>query len=259
MFKKFAILCVAASPYLAFSDEARWSGAYAGLNAGYQWSHAETNLEPTGYWTTRSDAFARSSVQTLREGGSRDLNPEGYPLGLQGGYNYQINNYVFGIEADFDYAGLHKNNQTGYAVLAPGLSSDTVMFKESVRNNWTSTLRARFGYSTDKFLGYVTGGLAYGNYRVSSSYTIYESPTYYSATASSSKNLLGWVLGAGLEYSLTKHWALRGEYLYFKYQNLNMNSLVAGTPSVEAMGYTNHHSITNINSQTLRVGINYRF
>jgi len=39
-------------------------------------------------------------------------------------------------------------------------------------------------------------------------------PVGTAVTASQSKTMTGWTLGAGLEYALTERWTVRGEYRY---------------------------------------------
>lgn len=53
-----------------------WTGAYVGVNLGYQFGSA---------------AFS--------------MNPSGFAGGLQAGYNYQINQLVIGAETDFQFSG----------------------------------------------------------------------------------------------------------------------------------------------------------
>jgi outer membrane immunogenic protein len=134
-----------------------WSGAYAGLNLGYLWS-AVGNL------------------------GTR---PRGIAGGIQGGYNWQVGQIVFGGEIDLQLTGAEDT-------FAP--------YKFS--NPWFGTLRARMGYVFDNVLLFGTAGLAYGGGRVAI------------AGLSESQTHLGWTAGGGVEIGLTPHWSAKAEYLF---------------------------------------------
>lgn len=144
-----------------------WTGFYVGVNAGYGF----------GQFT----------------GGTGNLfkDPNGFAGGLQAGYNRQIGQLVVGLETDINYAHLRANNA---ALGIPG-SKNTV--------DYYGTLRGRFGYAIDRFLPYVTAGLAYGG-------TTVKVP----ALGKSDPVHVGWTAGAGIEYALTNNITARVEGLY---------------------------------------------
>ena len=128
----------------------------------------------------------------------------GFTGGLQMGYNYQfVNNVVLGVETDF---------------------------------NWADIIRARLGYAMDRFLPYITGGVAYAN-------TKYTDPFGFS----DSNLKWGWTAGAGLEYAITNNWTVKAEYLYLGFDNSKTNYFNGDQLSVGS------------NIQTARVGVNYKF
>ena len=119
-------------------------------------------------------------------------------LGLSGGqvggtvgYNKQLGNVVFGVEGDIDWSGL---NGTSTTAGCPGGCSTS--------DTWLSTVRGRVGYSIDRFMPYVTGGLAVGDIRAAA-------PGF----AGGSTTNAGWTLGAGLEVALPGNWTAKAEYL----------------------------------------------
>ena len=135
-----------------------WTGFYAGVNAGY------------GF-----DATDKSGTS----------NDGGFVGGGQIGYNWQLNQFVFGVEADIQYADLEtKYNGTGY--------------KDGI--NWFGTVRARAGYAVDKYLVYATGGFAYGGADTSGT--------------GGDDTRTGWTVGGGLEYAFTSNITGRIEGLY---------------------------------------------
>jgi outer membrane immunogenic protein len=102
-----------------------WTGAYAGVNAGY------------------------GMGQFNKAGGNRFKDSDGFVGGVQGGYNYQLpNNIVLGAEADVDFADLKgKASSTGVS----GAKSKVDVF---------GTARVRAGYAFDRVLPYLTAGYA---------------------------------------------------------------------------------------------------
>jgi outer membrane immunogenic protein len=134
-----------------------WTGPYLGGNLGYQWG--DTTRNPT--------------------------NPSGIAGGVQGGYNWQSGQFVFGAEAD----------------IAASRASDTFApWKFS--NRWFGTLRGRAGYAFNNFLFYGTGGFAVGDGRAEV------------GALSESKTHFGWTVGVGLEVGLTSNLSARIEYLF---------------------------------------------
>src|SRR4051812_32904022 len=85
-----------------------WTGFYAGFNGGYGWSKSSTTATPFQNFPglVVIPAFAVS----------QDLN--GPVFGGQVGYNYQIANWVVGVEGDFDWAGI--NNASASLAISPG-------------------------------------------------------------------------------------------------------------------------------------------
>ncbi|MEA2907439.1 MAG: outer rane immunogenic protein [Alphaproteobacteria bacterium] len=135
-----------------------WMGPYLGLNLGYEWGSVSNN--PT--------------------------RPNGLEGGIQGGYNWQNGQYVFGVETDLQLSG-----------------ADDVIAPWKFSNPWFGTTRARIGYAANNILFYGTGGLAYGSLKLDS------------AGLTETKTSLGWAIGAGVEMGLTPNWSAKVEYLYF--------------------------------------------
>jgi outer membrane immunogenic protein len=101
-------------------------------------------------------------------------------------------------------------------------------------NPWFGTLRARGGFAMNSVLFYGTVGLAYGTLTMKNALT----------TVSESHISAGWTAGAGVEAAVWGNWTVRAEYLYV---DLSNSSFV--------LDGTNH----GIQSNLLRVGVNYRF
>lgn len=155
---------IAAPVYMppAFS----WTGFYIGGNAGYGWGNVNAN------------GFANVG----------DL--DGFVGGGQIGYNYQMGQFVLGLEADLQFADLSSGNNLGLL---------------NVKTDYFGTVRARAGVAFDRFMPYITGGWAYGNVKTSIPAIGFSSDRSHTG---------GFAVGAGLEYAVTNNIIAGVEYLY---------------------------------------------
>jgi outer membrane immunogenic protein len=177
-----------------------WTGFYVGLNGG--------------------GAFGSSTWDT-----AGSINTSGGLVGGTVGYNYQINHFVVGAEADIDWAGISGTTTTA-ACPAGCKTSDS----------WLSTIRGRVGYAADRFLPYFTGGAALGNIDATT------------GPLTTSASNAGWTVGAGLEFAFTPSWSAKAEYLY-----VNLGKFNCG---FNCGGLTDNVSFS---ANIVRGGINYRF
>src|SRR4030042_622174 len=79
-----------------------WTGFYAGINVGGAINESKYKLSPPGL-------FSESSTNSLRTD-SGSLNNGAFTSGAQLGYNYQVCNFVFGLETDFNYNGTDESD-----------------------------------------------------------------------------------------------------------------------------------------------------
>lgn len=213
-----------------------WTGAYIGLNAGYGGGKAEHPFSITDTTTV--------PATTLLSGGL-DFNSSGFVGGAQVGYNYQIDQFVLGVEADIQGANVKGE---GSLTLTDNLGN-VLDARLGTKLDWYGTVRARVGVAaTDRFLVYATGGLAYGRT------TSYARGTLGGATfdESAKETKTGWTVGAGAEYAVTNNVTFKTEYLYTDLGKANLYSdeLIPGI---------NANLDREFNFHTVRVGINYKF
>lgn len=124
--------------------------------------------------------------------------------------------------------------------------------------NWLGTLRAKIGFAGDRWLAYVTGGLAYGQVRLASSAT-YADGNFYNYTAcgggcvapatyivapstaaswsgSMTQTRTGWALGGGLNYALTNNFFVKTEGIYYDLGRSSLTVSGTGTTSCITVG-----------------------
>ncbi len=139
-----------------------WTGFYIGLNGGGIWG--QNNLSSVFF-----DGGARVSAQTLGAlAGSGGVNGRSAIGGVQAGYNWQgPTPWVVGVEADIQGMSLNENRTSGIFTVTGQQAQDF----DQVHHDWLATFRGRAGYTVNRALLYVTGGLAVGDMRFSRTQT----------------------------------------------------------------------------------------
>ena len=227
-----------------------WTGFYVGGNIGYSWGRSSDTSTLTN---TAGTALLTST-------GTTDLN--GVVGGGQIGYNWQIQNWVWGLEADIQ--GTNEKGTRNFicpagvciptppAILAP-VAGIAVPVALNQKIDWFGTVRGRAGVlATPTLLLYATGGLAYGE--VDSNATIGAASTAFPNTGATN---FGWTAGAGIEGAIGGGWTARLEYLYVDLGRVNGSFLTTIVPiggGVLSANYSSH-----ITDNIVRVGINYKF
>lgn len=241
-----------------------WTGFYAGLNAGVNWSNRNVNPayidnDPVNPWTPQEIAELWPVPAPYAN------NRTGFIGGAQIGYNYQMGQFVIGAEADF--MGSTANQSSSGSISIPNFMQNGTALETSnskIQQSWLGTVRLRAGYAADRVLLYVTGGFAYGNvdYTLTTSEVQGNGSTLYFA-GQKSQTKAGYTFGAGVEYALTNNWIIRGEYLYY---NLGSASALASPTTAIAGGSVtpNFSTVlgkgsTTIDGNIVRAAISYKF
>jgi outer membrane immunogenic protein len=165
--------------------------------------------------------------------------------GVGGGYDWQRDSLVIGVEGDI--AGAFR----GRAVSVIAASGSGQFPFVSDKTEAIATVRARAGLALDRTLVYVTAGFA----TIETKSTAFNS--YYSCCAVLSS--FSWApalaLGGGLEYALDNHWTVGGEGLYLLAAT-NRNS---ATYLVPGAGVVTTTYGTSPSQALAKAGVNYKF
>lgn len=248
-----------AAPFVA--DPWTWSGFNVGLNGGYSIAQSKSSVTFAN-GVTGSFASPPNSVT------SANFNIHGYEFGAQLGYNWAFAIYVVGLEADFqgsaergDFNFLCAANAGGGAfgpcspaltTTPPGATGAALSLEQKL--SWYGTVRARIGAEfTPRIVGYLTGGLAYGQITTDGTFTGFTAAGTSVVTAFDTSTLKGgWTIGAGFEGRLLGHWTAKAEYLYLDLGTVQ-GSVTNGPGQITAN--FSSHPRDNI----FRVGVNYHF
>ncbi len=180
-----------------------WTGVYVDGRIGYMWGR-----EPATCFSSQ---------------------PSGGVGGAHIGYNYQVAQFVLGLEGD-----VNGTSYSGSTFSALGLAN------VSTKIPVDGSARGRIGYAWDRALFYATGGAAFADIKDS-----FAGPGGF---ASLSRTRVGWTVGGGVEYAITNNWSVRAEYRYTDYGRFLDTPFVLPTP-------VNHHSTDN----RVQVGFSYKF
>jgi outer membrane immunogenic protein len=247
-----------------------WSGFYIGVNAGYGWGKANTDIAyaggnalegPVGNSFDPLPAFAHSDSGKLN-------GPNG---GGQIGYNWQFAPMgVLGIEADLQATRQKHSNRFVDSFSSSFNDSEEIVTDDlthvtdfEAKISWFGTVRGRLGYAWNGVLLYGTGGLAYGEVGLSGTsvstltgsggdnidvnpFTIVTAKSF----AASAVNL-GWTAGAGIEGALANNWTWKAEYLHMDLGSLSVTGIAATGATFTAS--------SKFTDEIVRVGLNYRF
>lgn len=165
-----------APPIAAYS----WSGFYIGGHLGGVWSHTD--------WSGIS--FDPSAVYSFYSSGIAG--------GVHGGFNYQVQQWVFGIEGSWTSIDL----SDGFA------SSPSNSYATKI--DWITTVVGRVGYTWDRWLLYVSGGYAGAQVIAIGTGGGLPGPFRLAATDN------GWTVGGGLEFMWWNNFVFGADYKYIE-------------------------------------------
>jgi outer membrane immunogenic protein len=219
-----------------------WTGFYIGGNVGYSWGNSDsTETITNGVGAT---LFTNS--------GSFKLNgPIG---GGQIGYNWQSDNWVYGVEGDIQASG--QKGGVDFVcptdVCSPGVA---VVGSLNEKLTWFGTLRLRAGVLvTPSTLAYVTGGWAFGG--IKSDLMLSIPGTTNTFSSSTSRN--GWTLGLGVETNVGGNWTAKLEYIYLNLGTFS-NAYATAIPAPVRGGFLGVNYSSRITDNIVRIGLNYKF
>jgi outer membrane immunogenic protein len=195
-----------AAPIYAPPAYYNWTGFYAGINAGYGWG--------TG------------SLAEI------DVGPSGGLIGGTLGYNWQVGQIVWGLETDLQWSSIEASG--------PCRGNRSC----EVNSDWFGTARGRMGFAAwDRWMPYITAGIAYGNIGAN-----------VSGIGGRSETNAGWTLGAGVEYAMWTGWTAKFEYLF-----VDLGDFDCGVRDCGGRPRGGLANQVDYQASILRVGANYRF
>jgi outer membrane immunogenic protein len=200
-----------------------WTGCYVGVSGGGAWGHSDQ---------IAGGPFATGSVT----GGG--YNVSGGLVGGGLGCNYQVSQWVFGVDGDISW--VDKSGSTNE--VAPFNPAAVVGTQE----HWLATVRGRIGFTPfERWLLYVHGGFAAAGVEAT-----LVSPV--AGSQSQTQNRDGWTAGVGVETAFWHDWSAKLEYLHVDFGSLGyFNPSPAPTVNIR--------SDVPLTNEIVRAGINWHF
>ncbi|MBR1274432.1 outer membrane protein [Bradyrhizobium sp. AUGA SZCCT0283] len=196
-----------------------WTGCYLGAGGGGAMTNNDNNL---------TDPLTGLAVTGNVTNGAR-----GWFGTVQGGCDYQFNNWVVGAFADYDFMDVH-----GDVSLFPGTSGQQ-------KQDWQWSVGGRVGYLIlPQLLTYVSGGFTQGHWKSTTLNAFGIGPVLTSPGFTRN----GWFIGTGDEYALSflpgLFWKTEYRYSEFDRASVGINDFATGLPfGVNSTQKLREHSV----------------
>lgn len=205
-----------------------WSGFYAGVNGGWGSSR-----------NTWDEVFAAPAIPL----GSHDAT--GGTVGGQIGYRWQASSWVFGVEAQGNWADFHGSNAIG---IVPAISNDT-------RIDAFGLFTGQIGYAANNVLFYLKGGAAVTSDR----YRVLATGTNVLLANTVDNTRWGGVVGVGLEYGFAPNWSAGIEYNHMFMQDKTYDFVSNGIVIAAPAGTLLFQNRIRQDVDLVTARINYKF
>jgi len=214
-----------------------WTGCHIGGNGGgvsvnKEWSNSAASPLVTAGGIVIPAAPAGAGFGTHTASGGIG--------GLQGGCDYQIGTWVFGLQGDYDWTNATGNNINS---VLTGLTDQS-----SIQS--LASVTARAGYAWDRFLLYAKAGGAWERDNYSIVVTANGAPF-----GTTSEQRAGWTVGVGGEYAFLDWLTGFVEYDFYGFGTTtnNFSCSLAGCVSVFLPIDVKEHK------NVFKVGLNFKF
>ena len=215
-----------------------WGGFYIGVNGGGASARKCWDLQGLG------NVFFPAVAE-----GCHDAT--GGVVGGQVGYRWQAANWVFGVEAQGDWANLSGRNTS---LLVPaGLVALGASYSNQSKVDAIGLFTGQVGYAWNNVLWYVKGGAAVTHDK----YNGITSPALGNFTFdTASEDRWGGVVGTGIEIGFAPHWSVAFEYDHLFMGTRNITTTLA-PPIIAGIAFRNERIRQDVDMGTVRV--NYTF
>lgn len=253
-FKNLIIVFIAGTSVQVYAQGSHnWSGAYVGGALSLVKGRATTNTSTTGPFT--GSYFTSPDPTQISEVIGGDLKKTGVDVGGFAGFGQQFGNLYLGLEGGVSTLGLNDSRSRGAVYISNSAGKFENRIK--VKTNVQAMLRTRLGWTQERWIAYVSGGLAATYIKINAKFTdnFLGAGAYGQSRNSQAK--LGWTIGFGGEYALNKQWSLRGDYAFVDYGRIKA-SMDVKNPAFPTFGNEMTSSV-KLRAQIISLGFVYRY
>lgn len=283
-----------------------WAGGYIGATLNWNSSTSEGQLKsstlglaPNGFLSANTLADDPNATNLLTQtstftGGGAVKAGSAIGGTIFGGYNFQTDDFVYGLEGDITGTLANSKLKSGGGLAVNGIyahpqcntcfgdtGSASGVINTSLRDQqtWDGSLRVRGGFlANPDVLLFATAGLAFGQFQHAMStdgavnYIVDWGPDTQATwnvrgSVKNSPVTLGWTVGAGVEMRVASGWNFRAEYRFADFGSRNLTGSTSSTctnadPTVDACAVlgTRSGSVTSRfqdGFHSVRLGLSY--
>lgn len=209
-----------------------WTGVYVGAHGGHGFGTDDVT-------TTLRDSLGAPMAPT----GHDSFNVDGYLAGVTAGANYQIDQFVLGVEGRYSAGDV--SGEFNYNVARPEAIAGGTL-------NGLASLSARAGVAFDNTLVYARGGYAVGWNEGFSNNVMLPAPAVDVATGTGT--VQGYVIGAGVEHAVTEQISVGLDYSYYGFQRGELDMTSSAYPAGAVL-----HTDPQLNLGVVTAGVNFHF
>jgi outer membrane immunogenic protein len=246
------------APPIAAPVMYNWTGFYIGGHIGGAWADRNGNDRFDGdrcFWGGYESGYV-----CFDDNHGFGRNDGRFIVGGQVGFNYQVNQWVWGVEGQIS-ALTNQDNDSPCGFFTWGDTHDH-LFNCNNRGNWVATIAARLGVTfgqTGNWLLYVKGGGAFADGRFGvrlrddCNWDFCDSNFAFNNNDSTRT---GWMVGVGLEYGAWGNWSWKLEYNFmdFGHRNIHFDNAVLSCECDLRRDLNADLSVS-----VVKFGLNYRF
>jgi len=167
--------------------------------------------------------------------GHQPIHFMGFLNGVAGGYQWQHQQFLLGLETDIQSLSSQGETNSG-AIVNPTDSNNQSVITHYRSQPWLFTTRPRLGFTKDRWMVYTSGGLGFGVFETDD---VFANTQGILNTQKRRIAKLGYVVGAGIETKVSPYLSLKSDYLYARFNQMT--------------------SKNRINNHLINLGLNYQF
>src|SRR3954469_23941789 len=245
-----------------------WTGFYVGANVGGAWTNDNGGSDFAPLFPPFIVLPPAVAIPTVIPGQLASLVGDGRRSGVIGGgqigYNWQVNQFVLGVEADAVGTGLKGSTASASRTVGAPIFAVPVTQTVTVdfgRIDWMASIRGRAGFAVNQALFYVTGGAAVAEFGGSTT-TLVNGPGIsipagtFVATNGGTSTRWGWTVGGGIEWAFSQNWSVAGEY---RHTDFGRRAVAFNIPDGFGGVFATGTSSSRLTVDQATARLNYRF
>ena len=230
----------------------QWRGFYVGGFIGG--AQGESDLQTSTVFS-RTGYFSTSSPPAINTAGHQSLDTSDTEYGGLAGNNIQVGRVIVSGEADYSAMGLSGTVTSGAAY--PCCPTTSFSIQQSIDTTWFASVRLRGGFTFGRTMVYGTYGMAWTDLNYEAVFTDNFANAHENGGLDNVQSAPVW--GAGVEFWLTRHLTVKGEYLNAEFEPASTTSTNLTAPANQPWPTNVFTHSSTLKLQLFRGGVIWRF